>query len=82
MSRPNDISQETWDAAVECGESVLRNLPDDYGDVTDEIVTIARALMAATARQREADALIAESADRPGRNTGSLVAAAIRKGGA
>lgn len=58
MTRPTDIPEWAWAEAVRCAETVCRNL--DYDDCTVEITAIARALMAAEAREREACAFAAE----------------------
>lgn len=60
MSRPEDIPQDVWDAAIRCAATALRNLPDDHGDVSFEIATIARAILAAKAEERAACALICD----------------------
>lgn len=60
MSKPEKIPQYTWNAAVRCAETALRNLPDDHGDMSFEIATIARAILAAKAEEREACAQIAD----------------------
>jgi len=47
------IPDETMREAQKIAGTVLRNLPEDYGDVTYEINVIARALMARDQRAAE-----------------------------
>jgi hypothetical protein len=46
LGRPQNIPQSVWDSAVTVAATVLRNLPDDYGDTSYEITEIARAILA------------------------------------
>lgn len=46
MGKPSDIPLNVWREAIKCAETALRNLDENYGDVTVEIASIARALMA------------------------------------
>lgn len=48
MSKPDDIPQDIWGAAIKCGKTVCRNL--DYDDVTVEVTAIASVIMAERAR--------------------------------
>lgn len=48
MSRPDDVTQEAWDAA---------SLPAEYIDPIDRRYWISRAIMAAKAEEREACAV-------------------------
>ena len=52
--KPDDISQEAWDAAF---------LPSEYVDAIDRRYHGAKAIMAAEAREREACAQVAEDKD-------------------
>jgi len=62
---PEQIADAAMEKAIGIAQLVLRNLPDDYGDMTLEISTIARALAAereaATMAERERCAKIAET---------------------
>lgn len=58
MTKPNDIPQDVWGAALKCAETVCRNL--DYPNVTAEVTAIARAIMAAKEEEREECAKIAD----------------------
>lgn len=60
MSKPAVISKEALVAAFACAHTVLRNLPDDYGDVSYEIEEIARAIDAAVAAEREGTRVLLE----------------------
>ena len=89
MTRPLDIPQDVWDAALEVFETYLYN-----GESAQEI--IARAILSAKAEEREACAQLIEQHDlwfsfEPAVTTGGMgavaphatpaVAAAIRKRG-
>ena len=58
MSKPEDVSQDVWEAAIKCAETVLRNLDQD--DFKMEVGLIARAIMSAEKRgeEREREAII------------------------
>ena len=70
MTRPHDISEDVWEAVKAiCGEWVSdyisvreeTSVTDIWASVDDEHMrNIARAIMAAKAEQRKADAKIAE----------------------
>jgi hypothetical protein len=81
MSRPTDIPQDIWEAAIKCAETALRNLDDDYGDMTTEITAIARTIMAE--REHCAAHLDERAAKMANSPTGALIAgyaAALREG--
>lgn len=46
MSKPSEIEDEIWEKAIHCAETVCRNLPEDYGDLSVEVTAIARTLQA------------------------------------
>jgi hypothetical protein len=57
MSKPSDISQETWDTAIRA----VQDLDGTTSRVLDACESIALAIMAATLAEREACAVEAES---------------------
>jgi len=56
VSRPQDVSQEAWDAAIAAVSTAYTE-----GEAT---VTVARAITAAVAAEREACAVVAEALER------------------
>lgn len=46
VTKPDWCPQDVWEKAVKCAETVLSNLPEDYGDVTLEVAMIAHAILA------------------------------------
>lgn len=80
MIKPDDISQEIWNMAVAC----YNGMPMVYDgwDETAVCECIARALTAAKAEEREACAIIAETASTliasTPRFAGKIIAASIR----
>lgn len=59
MSKPEDISQEAWDAATACYEALP--LVYDGWDETEVVSGIAHAIVAATSAERETIADWAEA---------------------
>ncbi|MEO9230903.1 MAG: hypothetical protein ABI216_18425 [Devosia sp.] len=53
----DEIPEDIREAAIRCAETALRNMPNDYGDMTIEINAIARAILA----ERERCAKIADA---------------------
>lgn len=85
MSKPDDVSQEAWDAA--CALPIISHNFDD-----DDLVTVARAIMAAVEAEREACASLAyveaikhcsarDGMRLIGHPVGHSIAAAIRQRG-
>jgi hypothetical protein len=89
MTRPDDIPQDVWDAARHAlfgsiSADAFAVLP--FKDVV-HMGRCARAILAAKAEQREADAKLADAEFRnlfndSGRHIAGRIAAAIRKGAA
>lgn len=106
MTRPSDIDQATWDAAMAVQDAAMNECQERKFAVTDypfhsgnakEVLDlhIARAILAAKAEQREADAKIADQyvwdehalaqatdIGRAVHHQSLEIAAAIRKGAA
>lgn len=84
MTRPADIDQQTWDAAARAFGAPFDPSAMTAGAV---IEVAARAILAAKAEQREADAKLSDAEFRnlfndSGRHIAGRIAAAIRKGAA
>lgn len=88
MGKPDDIPQDVWDLAVRTFAELLTPFRYEDKEAFADAEHIARAIMAAKAEQREADAKMAEGFERtrdwvPGSLYDTLrreVAAAIRGG--
>lgn len=57
MKNETEIPEDVREAALKCAETVCRNLPDDYGDISVEVQAIASAILA----ERERCAKLVES---------------------
>lgn len=81
MSTHQRIPKDIQRSAHKCAETVLRNLPDDYGDVSMEVNRIALTVLAERQRIEAEVEVILRSALEKGLvsiNTTRAVLAAIR----
>lgn len=85
MTRPSDIDQATWDEAERVGEAIHGrheagwvNWPLISESGLKPQVIVARAILAAKAEQREADAKIADAETLTGQPPADLTAETIK----